>query len=276
MIFALPGADERVEVAWRQGELAPEEALRRIAAAMPRHWAGREITATLPPAAAAITLRPFTTDMEALAQVFLRDEYAAPLPREPGFIIDGGANIGLTSLYFALRYPRATIVAVEAERSNFEILRRNTAPFAGITAVHAAIWGRTGRLNVYGPRGDHPARDRNKWGFMVADGSETSFAAGVREQAEKVDEVAGVTIGALLARSGRGHIDLLKLDIEGAEREVFTSEERHAWLGSVGVIMIETHDGQKDGCSEAFFAAIRGRTYRQSSRGDVTIVELEA
>jgi hypothetical protein len=39
--------------------------------------------------------------------------------------------------------------------------------------------------------------------------------------------------------------------------------------------MIEAHDSQKEGCSKAFYEAIAGRRYRESKRGDVTIVEFD-
>jgi FkbM family methyltransferase len=270
--FALPGADQHVDLAWKAAGPAPT--LDDLLAALPRSWAGREITAEVPGLASRIVLRAFTTDVEAFVQVFLRQEYEVTLPFQPKLIIDGGANIGLTSLYFARKYPGATILAVEAERSNYEILRRNVESDPRISPRHAAIWERTAMLGVYGLRASHPARDSNKWGFMVADESAAAFTSAVREQAEKIDEVQGVSIGALLRTSGFDRIDILKLDVEGSEKEIFASAWRHDWLGRVRAIMIETHDSQKEGCAKAFYDAIGPYRYREWTRGDVTIVEL--
>ncbi len=274
--FALPGTAQRVELPWNPDVHTAALTLDGILAALPRSWAGREITAGLPGLATPVVLRAFTTDVEALVQVFIRRDYEISVPREPRFIIDGGANIGLTSLYFARKYPGASILAVEAERSNHELLEKNVQGYPRVTARHAAIWERSATLNVYGPRESHPARGVNRWGFMVADGSEAAFTNPVRELAVKIGEVAGVSIGALLDASGFSHIDLLKLDIEGSEREVFSSRECHGWLSRVRTIMIELHDAQKEGCGKAFYAAIEPYEYRESKKGDVTIVELDS
>jgi hypothetical protein len=51
-------------------------------------------------------------------------------------------------------------------------------------------------------------------------------------------------------------VDLLKIDIEGAEREVM--EESGAWINTVAVLMIELHDDIKPGCSKAFYEATEG------------------
>src|ERR1700683_3931674 len=69
-----------------------------------------------------------STDSWALYELLVRDEYAFFGDLEaPGFIIDGGANIGIASLYFLNRYPGARVVAVEPHPANFEICRKNLA-----------------------------------------------------------------------------------------------------------------------------------------------------
>lgn len=61
-------------------------------------------------------LRKNTTDYDTFEQVFLQQQYAIRIPFVPQFIIDGGANIGLASAYFAHRFPAATIIAVEPDK----------------------------------------------------------------------------------------------------------------------------------------------------------------
>lgn len=45
------------------------------------------------------------------------------------FIIDAGANIGLTSVYLANRFPNARILALEVDQQNFELLAENARPY---------------------------------------------------------------------------------------------------------------------------------------------------
>jgi hypothetical protein len=62
-----------------------------------------------------------TSDVKAFEQVIYEKEYEMALSRPPSVILDAGANIGLASIYFANRYPNAKIIAVEPEKSNFEL-----------------------------------------------------------------------------------------------------------------------------------------------------------
>ncbi|QKT03354.1 FkbM family methyltransferase [Ectothiorhodospiraceae bacterium 2226] len=57
-------------------------------------------------------------------------------------ILDTGANIGTSALYFAQRYPRARL-AVEPEDGNFALLETNTRHLPNVTALKAAVWGST-------------------------------------------------------------------------------------------------------------------------------------
>jgi hypothetical protein len=66
-------------------------------------------------------------------------------------------------------------------------------------------------------------------------------------------------------------IDLLKIDIEGAEKEVF---EVCDWMGDVHSLMIELHDRFKPGCSEAVAPAVEG--FSRQARGFTTLFVREA
>ena len=72
----------------------------------------------------------------------------------------------------------------------------------------------------------------------------------------QMDQIPAITISQLLAMSGEQRIGLLKIDIEGAEREVFAADSDE-WLEKTDAMIIELHDWHKPGCSEAFMAAIR-------------------
>src|SRR5258708_5068257 len=82
-----------------------------------------------------IYLRLKTSDLNAYDKVFLKHDYQFPVSGTPEVIVDAGANIGFASIYFARQYPNAKIIAIEAERSNFELLERNVRPFKNIIPV---------------------------------------------------------------------------------------------------------------------------------------------
>src|SRR5579883_1485462 len=66
-----------------------------------------------------------SSDLACLQKVLFKQEYRLPFDLAPRVIVDAGANIGAASLYFATRFPEATILALEPEQSNFQLLRKN-------------------------------------------------------------------------------------------------------------------------------------------------------
>jgi FkbM family methyltransferase len=205
-----------------------------------------------------IWLRPDTSDMDVFREVFDECEYALPFIKiEPRLVVDAGANIGLTSLYFATRFPQARIVAIEPETSNVELLRRNTAAMPNITVKAGALWPRKTSLSLV---------DENsaKWAFSVKEASTNG------EQSI----LPAITLPEILAEAGTNYIDILKLDIEGAEKELF-SHGSQEWLSKIGVIVIELHDRLVPGCSKAFYNAILSREFRQVVSGQNIAIVFE-
>lgn len=170
-------------------------------------------------------------------EVILRKSYDIPFPISPETIIDGGGNIGLTAAFWATRYPDAQIVTLEPDKGNFDMLLRNTAPYKNIHPIMAGIWPRTGHLVVKDlGHGDN--------GLMVEETTEGTAGA-----------VPAYSIGAILQKMGWPTVDLLKLDVEGSEKELF-SEEYEQWLPKVRILIVEMHDRMKKGCSKAVLSAI--------------------
>jgi FkbM family methyltransferase len=189
-----------------------------------------------------LELRAGTSDTNVYDQVFTRQEYAFPCHREVLTIIDGGANIGLSSLFFADRFRRARILAVEPEVSNVAVLRRNTRHLDRIVPVHAAIGPVDGLVDVIDDGHGH-------WAFRT-----WSDPAGRRGRI--VASVGAVNIPTLMRTYGIEFVDILKLDIEGAEKEVF--ENCADWIDRVGMVVVELHDRGRPGCTAAFQHATAG------------------
>ena len=186
-----------------------------------------------------VRVRLTTTDVSVLHHVFVDREYDCELAITPKTIIDAGANIGLTSIFYSNKYPEAKIVAVEPELSNFQLLSKNVSSYPQITAIRAALWSHDTTLNVVD-------RGFGNQGFeTTAQGNGGNLS--LRCQAP------GIAIGDLMRKCNLDWIDLLKIDIEGAEKEVFESPE--PWITQVGCIAVELHDRFKAGCSRAFYRA---------------------
>jgi FkbM family methyltransferase len=181
-------------------------------------------------------------------------EFAA----NPKVIVDAGANIGLTAVFYANKYPNATIIAIEPEAANFEMLKENTASYPNIIAQRVALWNMDCDLDILDP-GDGLW---DFWGFRT-NAPETSPTLGKRGL------VRGLTLDRLMRDNHISHIDLLKLDIEGAEKEV--CESPSGWIGQVGALAVELHDRFKEGCTAAVFAATKGFEHRWK-RGETTFI----
>ena len=181
-----------------------------------------------------ITLRLKTSDVATFKDIFVHGQYDFKPLKPPRVIIDAGANIGLTSLVFANRFPDAKIIAVEPELSNYEVLLKNTASYDNIVTIQAAVWNANGTVDIVDP-------GLGKWGFQVGsvDGKE----------AKSVMTCRGMTIDKIMSDHGIDFIDILKMDIEGGEKEVF--EDADKWLGKIGILTVELHDRLKEGCSRS-------------------------
>lgn len=198
------------------------------------------VTIKLPTYPHELFLRPRSSDTATFEEIFIREEYAIPFAhRSINTIVDIGANVGYTALYFAKQYPSAHIIALEPIRDNFSLLADNTSNYAGIEAMCAAAWSRDCDLQI---EDDHSAYDS----FRVTEaGHETS------------GPVKAMTIRTLLAEHDLAEIDLLKIDIEGAEKELFNAPDCRIWLDKIHILAIETHDRFQPGCSEAVANALR-------------------
>lgn len=195
-----------------------------------------------------VIIRPGTSDLRCLRKVFVNQEYMVPFEANPGLIIDAGANIGLASLFFANTFPRAEIIAIEPEPSNYDLLTRNCAGVPNVTFRQAAIWNQDVSLRIANP-------DAEKWEFTVKPDRTNGSA------------IKGLTIPQILAESGHDTIEILKLDVEGAELQLF-SDECEEWLPRVKILVIELHDRTVPGCGRAVYSKVCRRPFLQEIRGE--------
>lgn len=171
--------------------------------------------------------RDGASDARVLRQVFARREYQC-VAHEPAlrYLVDCGANVGYTTFFLLSRYPDARAVVVEPDSGNMTLCRKNLAPFADrVTFVQAGVWSASQPMVVV--RGAY--RDGAEWSFQVR-------PAGAGE----APDFQARTVDDLLAEGGFPHADVLKMDIEAAEAQVF-QPGCGSWLPKVRTLVIELH-----------------------------------
>ena len=212
----------------------------------------RLVSVEVPDSGQQLVAREGTSDLAAFRHVF-GGAYDFELPHVPRLILDLGANVGYASVFFALRYPEARIVAVEPLNSNLSVLRQNVRFFPQVDVVAGAAWPRRERLAV-------DDVGKGYWGMRV------------RRSGRLVRGARGVTVPELLQRTAADHIDLVKMDIEGSERELFSTASE--WVAGVGAFAIEFHDRFRPGCREAFDAACArtGAVFSEWQQGEATVL----
>ena len=167
-------------------------------------------------------------------------------------IVDGGANIGDETRRFAHFHPDATIVAVEPETENFAMLSRNAEQFPKIVPRRAGLWSRQGMLSIA------PAD--------IAEGFSVSESTGVGH-----GSCEALTIPGLMAQMGWDTIDILKLDIEGAEYELF-GEGVEEWVGKVNCFIFEVPDCGRTHSTARIFRSLPSEEYHTEVCGENLIV----
>ncbi len=194
-----------------------------------------------------ILVRPGTADPNPFRQVFLEQQYdcvrAAGIT--PHTILDLGANVGYSAVWFAMRYPHAKICAVEPLPANVERIRRQIGA-AGLSdrvqIIQAAADAAPGQAEFY----TYEDGFFHTSGSLIADESHRVTAA----------VVECVTIPQLIARAGWDHADMIKIDIEGAETRLLTvgADVLRPVLESTRVFPVELHTPEAAAAADTFFA----------------------
>lgn len=178
-----------------------------------------------------IEFRQNTGDVAVLHEIFGAKIYRAPYEslERVNTIVDLGAHIGLATLYFATLFPEARLISVEPMPDNFALLERNCL-FNSIypTLVNKCVGSRTEEVDLRRNASSHMHS-------VIRRDSE------VDQDSIRVEMLA---MADLLAKNTVSEIDILKVDIEGAEQELFAACD--AWIAKVRLIIIEVHPGIVD------------------------------
>lgn len=162
--------------------------------------------------------------LHSLDEIFLQDIYKFTTSTDKPYIVDCGANMGLSILYFKRQYPNAEIDAFEPDKNIFSVLKKNMEAFYkdGSVRIHEkAVWKDETELDFFS--------DGGLSGSTVLDFSHT----------ETTSKVKTVDLKKFLKRN----VDFLKIDIEGAENDLIFDLKGN--LDNVKHFFLEYH-GIKD------------------------------
>lgn len=232
-----------------------------------RRWQQRdEIDVECGGRKACLRVRKHTSDAEVVWQCFVADQYE--VPTIPGvqpihldaveqtyarlvqagktpLIVDCGANIGASAVWFKLRWPRSAVVAVEPASANLALLEQNCAGLESVSIVAGGVGAEDGDAFLNDGGGGH-------WGYQT--GSSGNGGA-----------VRIVSLAGLIERNASDTMVpfILKIDVEGAEKELF--DHSLPTIASFPLIIFEPHDFYMPGARTASpffkFHAASGRDF---------------
>jgi FkbM family methyltransferase len=165
-----------------------------------------------------------------IEEAFKKHSYYVDLETTTPFIIDAGANIGTSALYFYKQYPKAKIISIEPNPRNLEYLKKNLSDndVTNVTIIPKALVGKSGEDHVI--LYVHP-----QWGVF----SSLKQKGWSQDQEMMPVEVETARLSQIIT----GPVDILKIDIEGAEEEVL--HEAKDSLRFVSHLLLEYHETHK-------------------------------
>lgn len=193
-------------------------------------------------------LRGNSVDFYVFNSIFAKGEYDFEPGFKPEYIVDAGAFTGISALYFHRRYPEAKIIAIEPERSNYDLLVRNTGPYKDIYPLRGGVFGEDKALTI-------SDNDAEKYAFRL------------EESGTEGEAVPGYTIKTLMNDFQLPRIDILKMDIEGAEYSVFKNDP-DAWLCKVKILVTELHEYIYPGVKELVITTVSRLGFRIEWKGE--------
>lgn len=175
-----------------------------------------------------VSMRLKTSDFAVYSQIFIENEYRLIIDffkrfkSENPVMIDLGGNIGLASLNFASQFSNTHLILLEPNKENIEMCKNNLSCFENVEILNKAIYNKNTTLY-------------EDYSFRL--GMHSSFR--YTEEKTSNPSIEAVSIESLL--SVHHEVDFLKIDVEGAEKEIFETNLQ-TWLHKVKVIAVEIHD----------------------------------
>jgi FkbM family methyltransferase len=183
-------------------------------------------------------VRSGTPDAVEIVHSVIRETYGKYLPDgDVKFVIDAGAYIGDTAAWYLSKFPASRIVALEPNPDSFAMLEMNCAAYGErARVINGALWFEDGELD------------------LVFDPTTPTGNSVAQHETLGTNRCAAFSLNTILEQAGADEIDILKVDIEGAELELFC-ENPDPWLSRTRYITMEIH-------SPEAYAAVLAATQR--------------
>ena len=198
-----------------------------------------------------VHLRPGSTDNCVFKQIFLKQDLNVEILNNLNIetILDLGANIGMSSLYFANRFPDAQIIGVEPDQGNGHMFKKNLAHYPNVHFLQKAVRGKQENIEILD-------NGRGESGYEVA-ASKNGLPA--------------VTISNIMKKYNWESIDILKMDIEGSEHSVLESNFEE-WLPKTKVLFIELHEHKSPGCTSTLRDVLQKYDFDWNKSGEYEVI----
>ncbi|MBB1192509.1 hypothetical protein DNC80_02355 [Flavobacterium sp. SOK18b] len=175
------------------------------------------------------------SDYEVFKQIFNFKEYNVVLNlidfnlnvQKEKIIIDAGANVGYTSVFFSQYLRNVKIYGIEPSKSNFDMYQKNVSLLSNsddVTIYNRALSEKANSKYII----EREYGDKKDWAITTKE--------------DEGGEIKGITINEIISENNLEYISLLKIDIEGAERFIFKRGQDVSFLKITQVVAIEIHD----------------------------------
>jgi len=166
-------------------------------------------------------------------------------------IVDAGANTGMETIRMRHFHPGARVLAIEADRGNYSVLEKNAAEDKGwVETLLHGLWSSNEPLRVL------PGTTNEAFSVRPAKAGETA-------------DIEAITMNTVLARLG-GEIDILKMDIEGTEYELFAKDAE--WVKHVKAFIFECPDADHAGATAQIFRTLDGLEFDAAVSGECIVL----
>ena len=195
-----------------------------------------------------VLIRPRSSDISVYCHCSLGNIYDIDL-QNPKTIIDLGSFSGITTVYYSIKYPYSKIYSVEPGKTNFEQLCINTENLTNVIKDKLAITNYSGTAEL----------------FLTTD-FDLGLSLNNTKNINQSETVTAKNINDYIYENNIQQIDLLKINIEGAEKEIFESINLENFK-KIKSILADLHDRKVKGCSQSLFSKLSSFNYDLEIRG---------
>jgi FkbM family methyltransferase len=140
-------------------------------------------------------------------------------------------------------------------------VKKNTRSLKNVICLNAAIWTHSCELYLQNPQDED-------WAFRYEDRENIE-----NTEIKKGEKVTAFSVAELIEKYQIKKINLMKIDIEGGEKELFAGDSLE-WIDSVDNFIIELHDDILPGCSSAFYKSLNSFEFKQSIAHEKIVINM--